>query len=121
MTEVKEGHEGAAAMKEQKVKPQPPCPECEKVARVAPKSQAIGDFLEHMRESGWQLARAHDHRRNDCPTKKGHWDCGLSMNEMEINTASTEQLLAEFFQIDLEKIEKERRALLAWLQNRPQP
>ena len=61
--------------------------ECDRLAKVADDSQKIGDFLD------W-LQQEHDVELPD----------------------RIERLLAEYFDIDLDKVEQERRGLLAALQ-----
>ncbi len=65
-------------------------PECEKLAEVAPQSQIIGEFLE------WLSV-----------TKE------ISFVDRRIRYDTTESLLAEFFDIDMEKVEKERSQMIA--------
>lgn len=76
-------------------------PECEKLKAASPKSQAIGEFLDWLEaEKGVQLARYPEDSERLVPF-----------------SFSTERLLAEFFGIDLDKVEDERRAMLSSLQN----
>jgi hypothetical protein len=73
-------------------------PECEKMAAVKDKSQIIGEFLEwltHERLIRVELCVRNDIHDNLIPCYP-----------------STEELLAEFFDIDLNKIEKEKRQML---------
>lgn len=71
-------------------------PECERMAAVREKSQAIGEFLEWLREEkGWTIAEEYGNSDRLLPVRY-----------------STEALLAEFFGIDLNKVERERRAIL---------
>jgi len=72
----------------------PKYPECEKLAAVHEKSQAIGAFLEWLETKDISLM-TRDHN-DDC--------CSPRM--------SIEEMLAEFFEIDLNKVEEERRAIL---------
>lgn len=72
-------------------------PECEKMSKVRPQSQAIGEFLEWLQyEKGWSLA-----------TVPEYYDHTL----VEVSF-SIESLLAEYFGIDLDKVETERRQML---------
>ncbi len=77
-------------------------PECEKMSAVKDKSQAIGEFLEWLgSEKEVFLAK---------------WE--LDEYEDEYITRflySAEKLLAEFFNIDLNKVEQERRQILSEL------
>ncbi len=68
---------------------QPACPECEKLAKVAPQINKIGEFLDWLEGEKIYLDMS---------------DTGTYRN--------TEQLLADFFEINLALVEKERRALL---------
>lgn len=62
---------------------------------VQSKSQAIGEFLDlFCREKGYSL-------------------CELVGDQYEPVSRSIETLLAEYFEIDLKKVEDERRAILA--------
>lgn len=80
-------------------------PELDKQAKVVDKSQTCGEFLEWLRdEKGFVLARY--------PSAEEAEEEGLSeQRPLHVHTSTTE-LLAEFFEIDLRKIEAERRALL---------
>ena len=71
--------------------------ELDKMSAVKEKSQAIGEFLEWLRsEKGYFLA-----------VDAGEREGGPYMANYNI-----EQLLAEFFEIDLNKVEQEKRAML---------
>lgn len=65
--------------------------EHDKLKEIQDKSQAIGEFLDWCRwEKGWSL---HDGDRN-------------------VASYNIEELLGEYFEIDLKKIEEEKRAIL---------
>ena len=70
-------------------------PELDKMKAVHEKSQAIGEFLEWLHSKGINLAKYPD-----------------NSDYLSIYRYSTEKILAEFFGIDLDKCEKERRQLL---------
>lgn len=78
-------------------------PELDKMLAVRPDSQAIGGFLEWLTEQEITLAK---------------WGGGACLCCDEDGTQlmsivqTKEQLLANYFSIDLAKCEKERRALL---------
>ena len=74
-------------------------PECEKMAAVRDKSQACGEFLE------WLNAE-----------KDLHLGSYTSEGLMRGVNFKTEELLAKFFEIDLVKVEAERRAMIEELQ-----
>ncbi len=71
-------------------------PECEKLKAVVQESQIIGEFLEGMGEKGYVLGK-----------RDTEWPYGLT----SINIP-TEKLLAEYFGIDLNKVESEKRQML---------
>lgn len=75
-------------------------PECEKMAAIREKSQGIGEFLDWLSERGIILASYYE-------------EAGLSPRHTNI-----EQLLAEYFNIDLNKVEKEKQAMLAELREK---
>lgn len=77
---------------------QPECPECEKLTRVSEESNKIGNFLDWLAEKNIVLAIYETRDELLYPLRK-----------------SFEKLLAEYFEIDLNKVEQERRALLDWL------
>ena len=71
-------------------------PECEKMAAVKDKSQVIGEFLEWAGET------------------QGLHMCANNTNcdRYTLVSMTREVLLAKFFDIDLNKVEKERRQML---------
>lgn len=115
-------------------------PECEKMVKVAEDSQKIGEFLDWLREQDIHLCSPHAHneycyRYGDIELKEGErksWDyigqakyvgekelnCGFRNGEMLYIRESFEKLLARFFNIDLDKVEKERRSILEELRKR---
>lgn len=82
-----------------------PRPEHERLSEIKDRSQAIGEFLEWMQTTKRiRLATSHVHT-DDC----SKW----CEREFEVFTPSTEKLLAEYFEIDLNKLELEKRRMLA--------
>lgn len=74
-------------------------PEHKKLTAVHERSQAIGEFLDWcVSEKGYQLAEWDDSREID--------------HRMMPIIVPVEKLLAEFFGIDLQKLEAEKRAML---------
>lgn len=73
-------------------------PECEKMKAISEDSQKIGEFLEWLDQHSMFVA---EYDRRDFPQP-------IRLNR--------EQLLAKYFKIDLNKVEKERRSILADLQ-----
>ena len=72
-------------------------PECEKLAKIAPLSQQMGEFL---MESNYVLCKW-------CDLRKGYHPV----------TPDIQTMLAEHFEIDMHKVEEERRAMLEALRN----
>lgn len=99
---------------ENKMRPQPECPECEKLMNVSGESNKIGQFLDYFLPSEHLvLARWVDNEDSEIP-----------LDEMLVpayeyqNTNGINKLLAKYFKIDLDKVEDERRELLKWLQEK---
>jgi len=91
-------------------------PECEKTRKVQPQSQAIGEFLEWLgEEKKVRLCCMHQHT-DACYEESDHkrlWPtCGWTEYAYTPIRLSIENLLAEFLEIDLVKVEKERRVML---------
>ena len=86
-------------------------PECEKMKSVRDESQTIGEFLEWLfDEKGYRLGFYHTHDGETC---NKHSDCGMVENYMNpVVGFSIEYILAEYFKIDLKKVEEEKRAML---------
>lgn len=82
--------------------------ELKKISAVKEKSQAIGEFLEWARSEGFFLA-SWQHFGN--PEPEGY-------DRLVASNKTTNQWLAEFFEIDLKKAEEERQALLDEIRNR---
>jgi hypothetical protein len=86
--------------------PEPQCPECEKLSKVSKQSDPIGQFLEWLKNArGYKVAEY----ITDPHSYRGEDQILVEVKE------TTEQLLADYFDIDLEKVEKERQMLLNWL------
>lgn len=93
----------------------PACPECDKLHAIAAKSQVCGEFLDWIKGQFF-LAKPHEHTDecyvNSAGKENGFRHCDLSTDELQSVHESTESLLARFFNIDMKKVESERRALL---------
>ena len=85
------------------MRPQPECPECEKLSRVSEESNKIGEFLDYFIGSKGIILAEWD-GEDLVPMYQYHGEVGIN------------RLLAEYFKIDLDKVERERRELLKWLQ-----
>lgn len=79
---------------------QPQCPECERLAAVSEESNKIGDFLEWLQNKVTFCEWDDSHERYE---------------KHKYDYTSINGILADYFNIDLDKVEKERRALLEWL------
>ncbi|RKY28525.1 MAG: hypothetical protein DRP83_00560 [Planctomycetota bacterium] len=75
-------------------------PECDKLSNVKDESQIIGEFLDWCNSQGVHLATYYEER-------------GLVADRRSI-----EQVLADYFDIDLDKVEEERRHILEMQQER---
>ncbi len=87
-----------------KTKPYPKTPELDKMSAVKDQSQVIGAFLDQLSSEGICLAQYGE------PQRRGG-ECELIPLGQSI-----EKTLANYFDIDLNKVEKERRAILAHIQ-----
>lgn len=85
-------------------RPQPACPECEKLAAVSEESNKIGAFLDWLQEE------------HETVLSYFSGDGNLYAHTMYSGDNGINRLLAEYFEIDLDKVERERCALLEWLQ-----
>lgn len=114
-----------------------PTPECDRMLAVADESQRIGDFLDWLEQQGMQLTRWAERTEtlsescSRCSRCLGEFRncrrCGgsgsvevtRSRQGFEPDPRGFEQLLADYYSIDLRKIESERRAILASLRATP--
>lgn len=85
--------------------------EHDKLAKIQPQSQAIGSFIEWLRSKGVNLMVYHDHSPA-CLDEDGSRACGYGREELEPYRRSIEQMLADYFKIDLAKLEQEKRSML---------
>ncbi len=74
-----------------------PHPEHDKLMLVKDRSQAVGEFMEWLAEQGLFIC------------ERGRFD------DLHLTGRNREQLLADFFEIDLNVIEAEKRAMLEQL------
>lgn len=97
---------------------QPECPECERLTKVSEESQKIGYFLEWLDNHGIQLAVWDNNYSGVVRDSEGNeedFSGKLVPDWKHKGDSGINKLLAEYFDIDLDKIEKERRALLNWI------
>lgn len=84
-------------------------PECERLQAVKEKSQAIGEFINWLHEEkGILLAEYHTHDE----TCNGGNGCGIYSAQPIPWRYNIERLLAEYFSIDLDKVQAEKEAIL---------
>lgn len=96
-------------------------PECEKLAEVADLSNKIGEFIDWLRGQDIELAKWQD-GITDATRIADAFRTAAGKGDPDIDKKpdqgyfpireSTDSLLARFFQIDLRKVEAERRAML---------
>lgn len=86
-------------------------PEHEKLKAVKEQSQTCGNFLEWLQEQGILLAQYHVH--TDRCFRAG---CDVSSGELYPVSASITKLLAQYFEIDEDTLEQEKRQMLEELQ-----
>lgn len=116
--------------------PYPDTPELDRLSKVSNESQVAGEFLEWLLGTkGYNLSEIKEERINEreCTRCRGKgtvrkgaelcrrcngegtvWDYTRE-HEVMVWTG-TQELLAEFFGIDQNKVEAERRAVLEWCQ-----
>ena len=90
------------------------CPECDKMLAVRDKSNAIGEFLEWLQgERKLTLCREITHKEIEEAIDAGMED-EIDYKEGDLTPDHTgiEALLAEYFDIDLKKVEEEKQAIL---------
>ncbi len=98
----------------------PECPECDRMAKVSEVSQKIGEFLEWLESKDFRICQWVDGTSDAARIAAAFSFNTEKMDELDNVpnegyypiTTNIEKLLAEYFEIDLNKVEKERRALL---------
>lgn len=76
-------------------------PMCEKLSSVREESQKIGEFLDWLSEREPRIVL--------CVSE---WHCGRQLNDYYPAGISINKLLMEYFEIDENKLEAERRSIL---------
>ena len=71
-------------------------PECEKMVAVQERSRELSNFVDWLREKGYEICIENESENRPYDRLR----------------KSNEQLFADYFSIDLKKVEEERRALL---------
>lgn len=105
----------------------PETPELDKMLGVSAFSNALGAFMDWLTEDkGIQFGKAHHHgpgchgwdEETNTYNPKGDDRCAFQTGEHEALIYRPEELLAEYFGIDLRTVEKERRGILEYLRTR---
>jgi len=79
-------------------------PEHAKLEAIGDKRNAVGDFIEWLSEEGYRIANWHE---NECS------ECSCMADQILLPVMkNTPEMLAEYFDVDLIKIEKEKQAML---------
>lgn len=92
--------------------PESKYPEHEKLTKIKDESQTIGEFLEWFQHEKKVTACVKHKHDDSCYSKSGYSCCSFRVDEYAPFPFLTEVLLAEYFKIDLNKIEKEKRQML---------
>ena len=91
-------------------------PELDKLHKVAPQSQKIGEFLDWLSDTkGLRVCKLHEHDDTCYGDNSRYPECQMENDTYYPAHHSTEKLLAEFFNIDMNKVEDERRKILEQL------
>lgn len=88
--------------------PPPQYPEHEKLHTIAEKSHACGAFLTWLLER-YRLGSFHEH--SEACDEPGY-RCDMNTDSLYPEHVNVQKLLAEFFEIDEDKLEKEKLAML---------
>ena len=87
-------------------------PELDKMSEVRERSQTVGAFVDWLRdEKNVTLCESHQHSEF-CENSDEDIECELEADEYVPFSFRIEELLAEYFDIDLVKVETERRKIL---------
>jgi hypothetical protein len=74
-------------------------PECDKLLKAAPESQKLGEFIDWLTDNGYHLCTQ---QKTEGEPSEQYLPCHENI----------EEILALYFDIDLKKVEQEKRALL---------
>ena len=85
-------------------------PELDKIAKLHEDSQKIGTFLEWLGEKGYRIGLYGRYTDDDGESE--------GIEQLIPITKGVEELLADYFEIDLKKAETERRAILEEIRNK---
>ena len=95
-------------------------PEHERLALVKDKSHEIGTFLEWLTEQGIGLSKYHKHSEECGKVYSNGYskECKMTEDTLSPYPMNIEVLLARFYGIDLDKLEREKRQILADIRKR---
>lgn len=110
----------------------PKTPELNKLKLIKDKSQTVGNFIEWLYSNGLEICSMHKHdeecyRSHNCKrdlckrnskakcTADSVLDCGLLDEQWIVRHKSIESLLGAFFNIDINKVENEKQAILEYI------
>jgi hypothetical protein len=102
---------------------EPAHPELDRLHLIHEQSNAIGafvDWLAQAKKVSFCVQHKHEEScKEPNPRLGGRWsgryDCGLYSGDFQLFRYSLTQLLAEFFSIDLKRVEQEKQALLEYV------
>ncbi len=86
-------------------------PECEKLSKISEESQKLGEFLEWLYQK-YTLCEWSESKREEFTDDKGEIDYQYSPEGYYPSRVPIQTLLAEYFDIDMEKVDKERFEIL---------
>lgn len=97
----------------------PNYPEHEKLKALQGKNDVVGDFINWLYENNWQIARRHEHMDSCGEADKSFpymHQCGYVTGEMFRDRRSIETIIAEFFDIDAQRLSEEKDQMVREIQ-----
>jgi hypothetical protein len=92
-------------------------PEHEKLEKIQPQSQIVGEFLEWMQWKKRIVFTNYHYHSDNCYDDEGMKRCGYFEDYLYPMWDKIEDLLAEFFEIDQNKINDEKEVILQEIRN----
>ena len=93
-----------------------PTPELDKMLAIKDKSQAIGAFIEWLGHNGMVIARYASKEDEWADEGEEKVATGIDRGDL-LPILNSVEMLAKYFQIDLDKVDKEKLAILESLRN----
>lgn len=87
-------------------------PELDKMAAVREQSATLSEFWDFLQGKNYHIAYYHEHDDGCYDDKQREALCGYRGDDLAPLSRRPEELFAEFFDIDLKKVEKEKQAIL---------